>query len=66
MSPSKPRFRIVAGRPVEQLSLRENAVESARRRFGQPFAHEPGARWKPRQTPLLIEWLSKRKSGEGQ
>ena len=55
MSP-KPHLKFVDGRPVE-AAKRETPVEAARRRFKQPFAHEPGATWKPRTTPLLIEWL---------
>lgn len=58
MSP-KPRFRIVDGKP-HPVDGRESPVEAARRRFGQPFAHEPNARWKPRSTPLLIEWLQRK------
>ena len=34
-------------------------LEEARKRFGQPFVHEPGATWKPRATPVLIEWMQK-------
>lgn len=56
---AKPRFRIVDGKP-HPVEGRETGIEAARRRFGQPFAHEPGARWKPRSTPLLTEWMQKK------
>lgn len=48
-----------AYQPPEKLS-REARIDQARERFGQRFAHEPGATWKPRQTPVLTEWLQKR------
>ena len=35
-------------------------IERARERFGQPFAHEPGATWQPRKVPVLTEWMQKR------
>lgn len=53
---AKPHFTLVANRPV-QVERRETPIEAARRRFGKAFAHESGATWKPRTTPLLIEWL---------
>lgn len=58
----KPRFKIVGNRPMEidPKPSRESTIEAARRRFGQPFAHEAGATWKPRAVPMLIEWLQKR------
>lgn len=59
----KPHLRIIAGRPVT-VDRRESAIEAARRRFGRPFAHEPGSDWKPRQQPLLIEWLASRQKKE--
>ena len=40
---TKPRFTIIAGRPV-QLPQRESPIEAARRRYGKPFAHEAGTR----------------------
>lgn len=60
----KPHFKVIANRAVQiekrEPMARESPVEAARRRFGQRFAHEQGATWKPRTTPLLIEWLQKR------
>lgn len=53
----KPRFRIIAGRPV---SVDPKPIDNARRRFGRPFAHESGTDWKPRETPLLAEWMASR------
>lgn len=35
-------------------------LAEARERFGRPFSHEPGTDWKPRTTPVLIEWLTHR------
>ena len=58
----KPHLQIIAGRPVE-MDPRRRAVDEARRRFGQPFAFEPGSRWKPRETPLLTEWMATRTRG---
>lgn len=49
----KPHFKIIAGRPVS-----ESKIDAARRKFGQPFAHEPNATWKPRSTFYLSEWLA--------
>lgn len=59
MTETKPRFKIVAGRPVSDNG-RETPVQAARRRFGQKFAHEPGATWRPRGVPVLLEWLQRR------
>lgn len=53
----KPRFRIIAGRPV---SVDPQPIDTARRRFGKKFAHEPGSTWRPRETPLLAEWMAGR------
>ncbi len=41
---TKPRFRIVEGRPVE-LPNRESAIDAARRRYGKPFAYERGSQY---------------------
>ena len=38
----------------------DNRLQQARERFGQPFAHEPGATWQPRKVPVLTEWMQKR------
>lgn len=32
-------------------------IEVARTRFGQPFSHEPGSKWRPNQVPYLTRWL---------
>ena len=37
-----------------------NKVAVARQRHGKPFAFESGSNWKPRQVPLLTEWLQGR------
>ena len=63
----KPRFRIVAGRPVEQYRLqeRETPIEVARRRYGKPFAFEPGAKFEWKSGPtVLAAWLMKRRLGK--
>ena len=56
---TKPRFTIIAGRPVE-IPRRESPVEAARRRFGRRFAHEPGSDWKPQPELYLTRWLALR------
>jgi len=38
-------------------AVRAEKVLMARERHGKPFAFESGASWKPRQVPLLTEWL---------
>lgn len=38
----------------------KSKVDIARERFGQRFAHEPGATWKPRTVPVLTEWMQSR------
>ena len=55
----KPRFRIIAGRPISVDPVNAK-VAAARRRFGKPFAHEHGSTWQPRETPLLAEWMARR------
>lgn len=60
MTASKPRLRIVDGIPVE-VKLESPALTEARIRFGRKFACEPGSNWKPRSTPFLLEWLSRRR-----
>lgn len=40
--------------------MNRERVQQARERFGQPFAHEPGATWQPRKVPVLTEWMQKR------
>lgn len=34
-------------------------VAEARKRYGKPFAHEPGSTYKPNQTPVLLQWLAR-------
>lgn len=34
-------------------------VAEARKRYGKPFAHEPGSSYKPNQTPVLLQWLAR-------
>jgi hypothetical protein len=41
-------------------AVRAEKVLMARERHGKPFAFESGATWKPRQVPLLLEWLQSR------
>lgn len=53
---AKPRIRLAAVATVQPASR----LEIARQRFGRPFAHEPGTRWKPRATPVLTEWMQQR------
>ena len=59
---AKPHFKVIAGRPVQVSGDR---VETARQRFGQKFAHEPGSTWTPPKTPVLVDWLTKRKQVNG-
>lgn len=59
MTAQKPHFLIIAGRPCE-VKEPESKIEQARKRFGGPFAHEPGTRWKPRATRLLTDWMATR------
>lgn len=49
------RFKLVAGRPVE-LPQGESKVDEARRRFGRPFAHEPGSNFIRYPEPVLTRW----------
>jgi hypothetical protein len=35
----------------------------ARKRHGKPFAYEPNSEWKPRQVPLLTEWMQNQSRG---
>lgn len=62
----KPHFKVIAGRPVN-VERRESPVESARRRFGRPFAHESGSEWKRgvglHDEPILACWLARRLQG---
>lgn len=44
-------------------NIRLLKVEEARRRHGKPFAHEEGSNWRPRETPLLTEWMGRRVNG---
>ena len=50
--------------PVTEEIMRETArlekLHTARQRHGKPFAFESGSNWKPRQVPLLTEWLQSR------
>ena len=41
-------------------AVRAEKVLMARERHGKPFAYETGSGWKPRQVPLLTEWLQSR------
>jgi hypothetical protein len=45
--------------PVARYECRSK-LQLARERHGKPFAFETGATWKPRQVPLLTEWLQSR------
>lgn len=57
----KPHFKVVANRPVQvERPQSSPAVQAAREKFGQPFAHQKGSTWKPRETPFLLEWLTKK------
>lgn len=56
---TKPRLRMVDGQIVS-VRVKETPIEAARRRFGQPFAHQTGSTWKPRAVPLLVEWMQSR------
>lgn len=68
----KPRLRIIDGQPVaveplpptDAAGKRQRALEIARKRFGRPFAHQPGTDWQPRPTRLLSEWLARRTTGK--
>jgi len=53
------RLTVIANRPVTQKSA-PSKVDIARQRFGQPFVHEPGSRWKPQAEPFLTRWLRER------
>lgn len=53
----KPHLVLIDGKPHVSRSA---AVENARRRYGKPFANEPGSTFKKRETPLLSEWLAGR------
>ena len=59
----KPHIRLLPTVKPE-TTARESAVDAARRRFGKPFATEAGNTHKPRQTPLLTEWLASRVKDE--
>lgn len=48
---------------TEAMNLRLVKVEEARRRHGKPFAHEAGNFYRPRETPVLTEWLASRVNG---
>lgn len=45
---------------IVSVRVKETPIEAARRRFGQPFAHQTGSTWKPRAVPLLVEWMQSR------
>ena len=55
----KPHLKMVSGEIVS-VTRPLSRIEVARARFGQPFAHEPGAKWKPRPVPVLTEWMQSR------
>lgn len=61
----KPHLKLVGGQLIEVERDLTPAMQEARRKFGKPFAIEPGSTWKPRSTRLLTEWLSKRVNGSG-
>lgn len=50
---------------TQAMNLRLVKVEEARRRHGKPFAHESGNVWRPRETPVLTEWMANRKHTTG-
>ena len=58
-----PKFRVVGNRLAlaehEHIPEGETPLQRARRRFGRPFAHQRGTDWKPRETPLLTEWMQR-------
>ena len=56
---AKPRLilRTRDGVPVPEPV---DPVERARARFGRPFCFEPGSTFKPRERPLLQDWLAAR------
>lgn len=60
MSAAKPRFRVIAGRPVQVPAEPASQVDKARARFGKAFAHEPGSTWERHATPVLTAWLATR------
>ena len=35
-------------------------LEEARRRYGRPFAHEPGTEFTPNPEPFLTRWMRER------
>jgi len=51
---AKPHIRLTV------VSQSESPIDAARRRYGKPFATERGNTHRPRETPLLTEWLSQR------
>ena len=52
---NKPHLKIIAGRPV---TVHEDSPQlaEARRRFGRPFAHEPGSNWIAYPERVLTRW----------
>ena len=38
-------------------AVRQEKLCQAKEKHGKPFAYEAGSNWKPRQVPLLTEWL---------
>lgn len=56
----KPHLKLVGDSAVPAARPQSLAVIEARRKHGKPFAHEAGSTFKPRETPLLTEWLSMR------
>ena len=57
---SKPHLKIVGNEVVPAARPLTAAVAEARKKHGKPFAHEKGSTFRPRETPLLTEWLSTR------
>ena len=56
----KPHLKLVGDGAVQVARPVSAAVAKARQRHGKPFAHESGSTFKPRETPLLTEWMATR------
>ncbi len=48
--------------PIQEkvMLTHKQKIDIARERFGQPFVHEPGSKWKPNSAPFLTRWLQSR------
>lgn len=51
---TKPRLKLA------DLAKPQTPIDRARQRHGKPFAHEPGSDWKPKETPVLTQWMQSR------